>query len=659
MITNEDLLQKLLSNVVSLTESKREDILRAYYFAEEHHKGQKRLSGEEYIIHPLSVAIILTEFHADYEMIIAALLHDIVEDTAVSLDEIKSAFSDNIALLVDGVTKITKLKSASKREKKAETIRKMLFAMTKDLRIIIIKFADKLHNMRTLQFMSKEKRKRISKEVIDIYAPLAGKVGMNLVKDQLEDLAFKWLHSDAYSIINSYFNRIEKDRVRTLALVKRKLTDQLQKNNIYFRIKSRAKHFYSIYKKMKKYNKSIEEIFDLYGIRIITDSIANCYQIFGVVHILWQPLPGRFKDYIAKPKDNGYKSLHTCVIIEKRKAVEIQIRTEEMEEINEYGIAAHWYYKKNYQPDLKELKWLKQLKEVHNEGLGSIEYYKTLRDDILKDLIYIFTPKGDIIEMPKGSTPLDFAYRIHSEIGHRCRGAKANGKIIPLYKPLKNGMVVDIITGKDSNPKESWLSFIKTSHARKKIKSWFASHKQQDTDIKQENKKQESKHVNKEQPKENLPKIISSKDMQIEVNGEKNLLYSFAKCCKPHPPDPIVGFISRGRGLIIHKKDCHNIKSIKDFEKRKIQANWVLRNWRNIYTFRFMATEDSSPFDEIGRVIYKYSGIFIESKIFGNHTKDGRKDGFFSVKFPKKTNISLLLKEIRKIPTILNIEKEY
>lgn len=567
--------EEILKEFYKLIESYPEKslILDAYNFAELKHKNQKRASNEEYIIHPLSVAINLLKLNVDYEMVIAGLLHDVVEDTNTSIEYIAQKYNPNIGKLVDGVTKISKLKSRNRREQRAETIRKMLVAMTNDIRVIIIKLADKLHNMQTLEYLPKEKQKRIATETLEIYAPLAGKIGINFLKNELENLVLKSLYPDFYNNISEYLTQLEKEMQFTFKKIIEKITLKLKENNISFIIKSRKKHFYSIYKKMKKYNKSIKEIFDLFGIRIITDTIENCYKIFGIVHSLWQPMPGRFKDYIANPKQNGYRSLHTTVIIQKGKAVEVQIRTKEMDEINEYGIAAHWFYKKEVDLEHKELKWLQNLKEVNNEKLSPEEYYNIIRDDILKDEIYLFTPKGDIVELPKGATALDFAYKIHTEVGNKCKGAKANGNIISLSKPLKNGMIVEIITGNVINVKPFWLSIVKTNNARKKIKHALLnkSIKLEQTPLLKKRKK-EKINDQKDLPLNNV--TIKTDKITILVNGEKNFLFNFAKCCNPVPKDEIVGFISRGRGIIIHKKDCSNLKYIKDFEKRSIVVSW-------------------------------------------------------------------------------------
>lgn len=577
MVLKEDLINEL--NEVLAAKKYPEDqvalINEAYRFADKQHKGQLRSSGEEYITHPLSVAIYLARMNVDKEMIITGLLHDVVEDTGFTMQDLENKYGKKIALLVDGVTKITKLKSASKSDIKAETIRKMLFTMILDLRVIIIKLADKIHNMSTLEHLPPEKRKRIATETLEIYSPLAGKLGLNIIKNRLENLAFKALEPNVYDEIEEFINSNKNHRIDMIHLISKKLKNKLEKNNIKFKIKSRVKHYYSIYTKMKKFNKKIENIFDLYGLRIITDNIENCYLIFGIIHSIWKPVHGRFKDYIANPKSNGYKSLHTTVILGKRKFIEIQIRTKKMDEMNEFGIAAHWYYKKGNTPVDNNMKWLNSLKKVQEQKLSPQAYYQTIRSDILKDEIYIFTPKNDIFEMPKGSTPLDFAYRIHTEVGHRCKGAKANGNIIPLSSELKNGMVVDIITSKEPCPKRSWISICKTIQAKRKIRHYFRANDDHGV-VHEPPKKEHPEKLKKakDRPHSQPAKKNQNKNIGILVEGEKNMLFNFAKCCNPKPKEPIIGFVTRSRGIMIHKFDCKNINSIKDFENRKLNVNW-------------------------------------------------------------------------------------
>ena len=626
-------------------------VIKAFDLTIKKHEGQKRASGEDYSIHPVSVAKILADMNVDKDMVIAGLLHDVVEDTDTTTEDIEAAFSPEIARLVNGVTKISKLKSANKSEQKAETIRKMLLAMINDIRVIIVKLADKLHNMRTLQFLPEQKIRRIANETLEIYSPLAGKMGMNVIKNELENLALKNLYPDIYESIDSFIINNELNNEKTILIVKEKISGKIEKLNIPFSIKARAKHYYSIFKKMKKYDKKIDEIFDLYGMRIVTDSIENCYQIFGVVHSLWQPIPGRFKDYIANPKKNGYKSLHTTVLIEKRKAVEIQIRTKDMDEFNEYGIASHWYYKKNEIPTQNNLTWLKSLMDLNQQSLSTNEYYQTIRDEILKDEIYVFTPKGDLYEMPKNATPLDFAYRIHTEVGHRCRGAKANGSIIPLHAPLRNGMVVEIITGKESKPKQSWLSIVKTNNAKKKIRHYFIELAKSEALVKPE-VKTEVKPV-----KRKVTENKKNNNISIEIAGEKNLLFSFARCCTPSPNDKIVGYISWGRGVMIHKADCKNLSAITNFEDRTINVNWVFPSQKNYYNFFIRVTGDTA-YNDITNVVKKHDSTIVEFTLDESTKNQNKTDGVLSLEMPQKTNIEIVLKELRRIPSVVFIDKK-
>lgn len=654
METVELLLPKFESALIGYAREEIDIIFQAFEFAQKHHTGQKRASGEEFIIHPLSIGIILAKMNVDYEMIVAGLLHDVVEDTDVQLSEIIDLFGNKIAELVDGVTKISKLKPVARSEIKAETIRKMLFAMINDMKVIIIKLADKIHNMSTLNFLPEEKRKRIANETMEIYAPLAGKMGMHFIKDQLEDLALRWINPDAFLVIKNFFDNKEKDRERTISLITRKLEEKLTQYHTPFSIKSRTKHYYSIFKKMKKYNIRIEDIYDLYGIRVITDSVENCYKIFGIIHTLWHPIPSRFRDFIAHPKQNGYRSLHTTVIVERGKAVEIQIRTESMHEFNEYGVAAHWYYKKGAVPSDKQLKWLTKLKEVHKQNLSSQEYYQIIRDDILKDEIYVFTPMGDIIELPKGATAVDFAYRIHTEVGHRCKSAKSNGAIIPLHTPLKNGALVEINTGKYANPKQAWLTFVKTSHARKKIKYFLSKRKEELKPQKPEPVKKE-KIEDKVKLQKRPDKKNRSSHISVEVNGEKNLMFSFAKCCNPQRDDFIVGYVSRGRGIIIHKVDCHSLNYIKDVDKRLIDVSWGgVKTSTIIYSFFVKIKNSMDLYDHISEILRKYNGRIIEWLIDNNPNE--ALNGFIVTEIPTNKNVDAIIYEIKNLDGVFDIK---
>lgn len=684
MQNKEDVYKKLLK-ALQLNKYSQEDIdlvQKAYTLAEEQHFHQKRASGEEYIIHPLSVALYLTEMKADKEMIATGILHDVVEDTDVTLETVQQEFGSTVATLVDGVTKITKLKSSSnKSDLKAETIRKMLFAMIHDMRVIIIKLADKIHNMSTLIFLPIEKQRRIAKECLEIYAPLAGKLGLGIIKNELENLALRALKPHVYDQIERFSKEKESEKSDIIGSVSKKLAQKLEKSNIRYTIKSRVKHYYSVYNKMRKFNKKLEDIFDLYGIRIITESVEDCYTIFGIVHSLFQPVPSRFKDYIANPKSNGYRSLHTTVMVAKRKALEIQIRTYEMDQMNEYGIAAHWYYKTGEKSG--DLKWLEELKKVQEEALSPEEYYQTVRDDILREEIYTFSPKGDIYKLPRGATALDFAYKVHTQVGHKCKGAKANGKIIPLHRQLKNGMIVEIITGKDAVPKMEWISMVKTTEAKKKIKSYFAAlekdKKTTESPAKVPRKTKQAEPsatgnnamLGKEQisdliDTEFTPGKLSDKintnanrnsKISIEVDGERNLLFSFANCCKPVPPVNIVGFVSRGRGIIIHRADCDSLKRINDFEERKINVGWGSNSKNQIHSFFLKVDPTNRNYLELINFVKKRDGIILDYRLDESTKTEEKVDCYITLEMPEQTNENQLMKELRELSSVQFVGK--
>lgn len=633
-----------------------EFIQKAYLLAEKQHTGQKRASGEEYIIHPLSVALYLAKMKVDREMVATGLLHDVVEDTDYTLEQIAAEFGDSVAYLVDGVTKITTLKnSPSKSDLKAETIRKMLLAMIEDIRVIIIKLSDKVHNMSTLCYVPEEKQKRTAKECLEIYAPLAGKLGLGVVKSQLEDLSLKALKPHIYEEIINFSMQREKEKKGQIAEVTKKLQQKLEKSSFKYTIKSRTKHPYSVYNKMRKFNKKLEDVFDLYGIRIITETVEDCYAVFGMVHSLFQPVPGRFKDYIANPKSNGYRSLHTTVMVAKRTALEIQIRTYEMDQMNEYGVAAHWYYKTGEKNG--DLKWLEELKRMQGESLSPAEYYRTIRDDILREEIYVFSPKGDIYKMPQGATALDFAYKVHTQVGHRCRGAKVGGKIVPLGKALKNGAIVEIITGKDACPKMEWLSLVKTTDAKKKIRAFFAG---QDKQIEQPitpqpNNDKQIDFSNDDFTPKRLGQIMSVADnrkISIEVNGEKNLLFSFARCCHPVPPDKIVGFVSRGRGIIIHREDCESLRSQPDYQERVLHADWGGVAGSKTYSFFLKVAATNRHYTELMGYIKRKKGSVLDYRLDESTKNENEIDCYLSIDMPASIDEHRILKDLRSLPSV-------
>ena len=461
-------------------------IRRAYELARKAHEGQTRVSGEAYIIHPLHVAQILTQLHLDDATISAALLHDVVEDTIYTNEQMKEMFGDEVAMLIDGVTKLGRLQYKSKEEAQLESYRKMFLAMAKDIRVIMIKLADRLHNMRTLKYMREDKQKRIARETIEIYAPLANRLGISSIKWELEDLCLRYLEPEIYYDLVENVKQKRKERQSFIDTSIEQIKEKLAEANIKADISGRAKHFYSIYKKMKRDNKDLSEIYDLSAVRVLVDSVKDCYGVLGVIHAMWKPIPGHFKDYIAMPKSNGYQSLHTTVMT-RGYPLEIQIRTFAMHQVSEFGVAAHWKYKEAGKGAKatgavdQKMSWLRQMVNLQQELSDPKEYFEALKVDVFSDEVFVFTPKGDVVDLPKGSIPIDFAYRIHTEVGHHCVGAKVNGKLVPLEYKLKNGDIVSVITNKANNgPSRDWLNIVASSETRSKIRSWFKKEKREE-----------------------------------------------------------------------------------------------------------------------------------------------------------------------------------
>jgi guanosine-3',5'-bis(diphosphate) 3'-pyrophosphohydrolase len=622
-------VSELLRIADHLEPSAQDMVRRAYARAASAHSGQRRLSGEDYVNHPMEVAAILADLELDAETIAAALLHDTVEDTALTAEEVEKEFGPEVARLVEGVTKLGRLSLRSDQQQQAENIRKMMVAMAEDLRVVLIKLADRLHNMRTLDPLPDVKRRKISRETLDIYAPLAHRLGIGQVKWELEDLAFRYLEPEAYDDVAKRIVRKRNEREALVSDLREILARELEGVGIRAEITGRPKHIYSVWQKMTRENKDFTEIYDLSAIRVEVDSVRDCYGVLGVVHSLWKPVPGRFKDYVAMPKSNGYQSLHTTVITHTGEPIEIQIRTHEMHRIAEFGVAAHWAYKeggKDASFDQK-LSWLRSLLEWQNEVGDAESFLDTVKVDLFQDEVYVFTPKGDVLNLPADSTPVDFAYRIHTEVGHRCIGAKANGRMVPLDYPLKNGEIVEILTSKAPHgPSRDWLNFVKSASAKERIRKWFKSQRREENVAKGQDLLDKELH---RMHRINLADLPDAKLLEISnahryntvddflaaigygdlsphavvmrmalstgaadgdlraiplipnvqptprvlVRGEKGVLTKIAPCCQPVPGDAIVGYTTRGRGVTVHRADCINAVNAQDLA-RVVPVDW-------------------------------------------------------------------------------------
>jgi guanosine-3',5'-bis(diphosphate) 3'-pyrophosphohydrolase len=643
-LTIEELLERLKSNKSDADIAK---IKAAYEFAAMAHQGQKRDSGEDYIQHPLEVAAIVNDLAMDTTSVIAALLHDVVEDTDVNVDHISKEYGSTVAMLVNGVTKLSQLNFQTKQERQMENLRKMFLAMTQDLRVIIIKLADRLHNMRTLKFLPEVKQKRVAKETIEIYAPLSHRLGMWKIKWELEDLSLRYLKPEVYYDLVNKVAKKRQERETYIQQIKQTLMDAVTEIGLKAEIQGRPKHFYSIYHKMQEQGKDFSDIHDLMGARVIVQTVQDCYEVLGIAHTLWKPIPGRFKDYVAMPKSNMYQSLHTTVIGPGGEQFEIQIRTWEMHRTAEYGIAAHWLYKENG-PDDHELRekiaWLRHLIEWQGQMDDSEEFMETLKIGLFMDEVFVFTPNGDVKSLPAGATPVDFAYIIHTTLGHQCSGAKVNGRLVPLDYQLQNGDMVQIISSKQGNgPSRDWLKFVKTSKAKNRIRQWNRDQfREESTHLGREMLEKElRKHglevaenlrpevllegakklgfsnvedlivaignqkitpnmligkitVEKETPLKTAPliseetKTVNVKQQQrhgsygVKVRGVDNLLIRFSKCCNPVPGDAIIGFITRGKGVSVHRSDCRNLA--QEEQDRIIDVEWD-REYQGVYAF--------------------------------------------------------------------------
>jgi len=668
--------QKFMSDISAISPKYNDSIIvKAYETAYELHKNQFRKSGEPYIIHPVAVALILANFGMDNETIVAGLLHDVVEDTEYTREQLVEDFDEKIAQLVDGVTKLGNISyDASSEVAQAENFRKMFLAMSKDIRVLIIKLADRLHNMRTLEYMPKDKRASKSLETLEIYAPLAGRLGIFNIKFELEDLALKFLHPVEYKKLSDVLEKKKASYEENIDALMAEISEELDQAGIQHDVKGRSKHIYSVYRKMVIQHKQIDEIFDLLAVRILVANVKDCYAALGLVHTRWKPIPGRFKDYIAMPKPNMYQSLHTTVIGDNGEPFEIQIRTYEMHRVAEYGIAAHWKYKEGKISDSEDdseqkLAWLRQALEWQKDADDSVEFLDTLKMDLFESQVFVFTPHGDVMELPAGSTPLDFAFKVHTDVGIRCVGAKVNGKMVTIDHTLSNGDIVEIVTSANSSgPSIDWLKVCKTSQAQHKIRNWLRKSEKDDDISKGKSslngyikkkgydpalvaknayilkavKDFNCSNVNElylqisrggnsisklgqklieyyeednadkaaekdviEVKKRPFPKNHEHSESGIIVQGSDNLLIRRATCCNPVPGDPIIGYISKGKGITVHRTDCSNIKNLSDEDKnRLIEVSWDTPDDNRKYyaDIQVSAEERKGLFKDISKV---------------------------------------------------------
>ena len=686
------------------------DLLKkAYYFSYEAHDDQLRKSGEPYFEHPLEVARILVDLRLDVSTICGGMLHDVAEDTGVTLEEVEEQFNAEIATLVDGVTKISELKFDSVEMRQAENFRKMIISMIKDIRVILIKFADRLHNMRTIEFLPERKRKRIARETLEVYAPLAHRLGIGKVKWELEDLAFKTLNNQSYESLVNQVTEKRDEREKYIKRIANPVRKELKKQQIEARISGRPKHFFSIYSKMQRRRLPFEEIQDLLAIRVIVTKVEECYFVLGIVHSLFTPIHERFDDYIATPKSNMYQSLHTTVIGPEGKIVEIQIRTEEMHQTAEEGIAAHWRYKdgKVKEDELdKHFVWLRKILEWQQDAPDSTEFMENLKIDLFQDEVFVFTPKGDLYRLPAGSTPVDFAFAIHTDIGYHCLGAKVNSKIVPLSYQLRSGDAVEVITSSSQHPNQDWIKFVKTSKARSKIKRWIRDYMfEQSLKLGEEIFVKEIKKYNIKKDDDELTEVAQSYGLSdlsqlfaaigrgdistqgvihkiaperieqlkdetfikrfirrtkspekgIRVQGIENMLINFGKCCQPVPGDRIIGFITKGRGVVVHRTDCKNIFTLMKDPERNIDVEWDVDKDKRFLVRLYMVAHDrrdflrdvteeiSSTDADIVNVTLKTEDMFVHNNML--------------IEVRNLKHLTNIINKIRKIKGIVNVER--
>jgi GTP pyrophosphokinase len=691
-------------------------INKAYVYAARMHDGQMRKSGDAYFTHPVSVADIIADMRLDASSVCAALLHDVVEDCEVDVSDIETVFGDEVAFLVDGVTKLGKVNFASREDRQAESFRKMLVAMARDIRVLLVKLADRLDNMRTLDHMSPASQERIARETLEIYAPLAGRLGIQWLKAELEDLSFKYLEPESFQVLETQVKGVSKNTDQYMTDVTAKLQKMLVTRGFSVQVSGRRKHLYSLHRKMKASSIGFEQVHDFVAFRVITESVADCYATLGVIHSEWTPVPGRFKDYIALPKSNMYQSLHTTVIGPGNRRVEIQIRTHEMHRTAEFGIAAHWQYKEQTggidPKDAARFVWLRQLMEFQKEVVDPEEFYESVKVDLFPDDVYVFTPKGDVKTFPRGATPVDFAYAVHSEVGHRCSGARVNGAIVPLRHKLQNGDVVEILTNKNHHPSKDWLEFVVTSRARSRIRTYLRAEERKDAvklgkDLLEKELRKSGMSLSRFRKSKRaqevfrrfrvgsedelfarigigklaLPTVMevitpsddgereslrpgflertvqrvakaSDKD-GIRIQGIDNMLVRFAHCCSPVPGDPVTGWITRGRGVSVHRRGCPRVLELDP--ERRVQVTWADDVQVDLPVSLRVTTDDRAGILASVSSVFSSNGVSISEA--SCLSKDGRAENMFHFRVGDLDRLREIMRGVSKLKGVLDVER--
>ncbi|HUP47133.1 MAG TPA: bifunctional (p)ppGpp synthetase/guanosine-3',5'-bis(diphosphate) 3'-pyrophosphohydrolase [Thermoanaerobaculia bacterium] len=717
MIRFEDILDKVESYKPDFDE---ELLQKAYIFSAREHKGQVRSSGEPYLIHPLNVAYTLADMRLDETSIAVGLLHDVLEDTLTTKEALQELFGDDVAELVDGVTKISRYAYVSKEEQQAETFRKMLLAMVSDLRVVLVKLADRLHNMRTLQFLPEERRIAVANETMDIYAPIANRLGMGKIKNELEDLAFRHLHPREYADLRAAVDEKLSVSGDVVERVKATLNGKMQENEIEGEVTGRVKSLHSIWSKLRRQEIDIGQLYDYLAFRIIANSVKDCYACLGIIHQMWRPVPGRIKDYIAMPKPNFYQSLHTTVVAERGQPFEVQIRTRDMDLIAEQGIAAHWKYKEGRvgaSSDDANFLWLRQLVEWQNEIKDPRVFMNSLKIDLYPDEVYTFTPKGDVFAFPRGATPLDFAYRIHTDVGHRCVGARVNGKLVPLRTPLQNGDIVEIITGATQTPSREWANMVVTSRARHKIRHWLnAEQKNRSIELGRKLVEKEAKKYRvqwrkliaesaldgvltehgfgrledlyadigygkvsarslverfvTDEQKEKGPtdegviqaavrKIFpfTSTATAIKVRGYDDLMTYLAKCCNPLPGERIVGYVTRGKGVAVHSANCPNVKNLMFNPDREITVEWADQREAQYLVELELLTEDRQGM--LARVVSTIANLKTNIRQMETRTGEGKATTELVLEIADLKHLEKVIRSLGGLEGVIRVDRKY